>query len=73
MTMLYPYMCYNEVCYKGTALYMGTWNYGNSFLGAQEGVQITHGKRAICVGAIEVILYVVLWEISLQKLNHVYY
>ena len=22
MTVLYPNLCYNEVCYKGTALYM---------------------------------------------------
>ena len=22
MTMLYPNLCFNEVCYKGTALYM---------------------------------------------------
>ena len=22
MTMLYPYLCYNEVCYKWTALYI---------------------------------------------------
>ena len=73
MTMLYPNMCYNEVCYKETALYMDTWNYGNNFLGTQGGVQITHGKRTICVEAFEVLLYVVLWEISLQKLNHVYY
>ena len=24
--MLYPNMCYNVDCYKGTALYMHTWN-----------------------------------------------
>ena len=24
MTMLYPYLCYNEECYKGTALYYVT-------------------------------------------------
>ena len=32
MTMLYPNLCYNEVCYKGTALYNYALNcicYGN--------------------------------------------
>ena len=31
-------------------------------------VQINHGNEPSCVGAIEVLLYVVLWEISLQSL-----
>ena len=25
MTVLYPNLCYNEVCYKGTALYQPYW------------------------------------------------
>ena len=31
MTMLYPNPCYNEVCYKGTALYLGLVSVGNNY------------------------------------------
>ena len=33
-------------------------SYGKSFVGTQKRVRISHGKRAICVRAIEVRLYI---------------